>query len=441
VSDNTPPRGRVTAVDDQEQVPPDVLDLDTRFGLDAFGSEGAASNATASQASTETARVLPAAATSPRIATPDLALQAGWPPVPPSPAQSGPISQTFPRLPVEATPTRRAAVREPSISERPYLGRLLLVGAVALVSLTLVGAALWWLWLERRTSPAPPRTGDITIQSTPAGARVVIDGHDRGKTPVSLSLPPGMYQVELRAGDERHLLPIQVKAGSTIAQHVFLRTPAAPPARGGLRVTSEPGPAAVSIDGQTKGRTPVLITDLTAGPHDVVVKGTTGEVRQRVQVEAGTTTTIVVPLARKAAPETGGGWVSISSPTELQVFEGDRLLGTTRVDRIMLPAGPHTLRFSNAEAGVEITRDVRVEHGRNVRLPLTLPPGVLSVNALPWASVSIDGRALGDTPLGEIEVSPGSHEVVFTHPTFGERRRQIAIRAGAASRLSVDMRQ
>ena len=185
------------------------------------------------------------------------------------------------------------------------------------------------------------------------------------------------------------MLPVQVNAGSTTAQHVFLRKPAPAPV-GTLRVVSEPPSAAVAINGRRRGTTPAQITDLPAGAHEVMVTGTGGTVRQRVQVSEGATTTVMVPLPAATPPRSTGGWLSITAPTELQVFEGDRLLGTTRVNPLMLPTGTHTLRLSSEDAGVDLTRVVSIERGKTARLQITVPPGRLSVNAVPWATVSID---------------------------------------------------
>jgi hypothetical protein len=57
---------------------------------------------------------------------------------------------------------------------------------------------------------------------------------------------------------------------------------------------------------------------------------------------------------------------------------------------------------------------------------------------MPWAEVSLDGRALGATPLGNINATAGSHEVVFRHPNYGEQRRTVIVSAGGTARLSVD---
>jgi len=210
---------------------------------------------------------------------------------------------------------------------------------------------------------------------------------------------------------------------------------------GTLRVVSEPTSAAVAVNGRRRGKTPAQITNLPAGSHEVTVTGTGGTVHQRVQVSPGATTTVMVPLPAAPPPQSTGGWLSITAPTELQVFEGDRLLGTTRVDPLMLPTGTHTLRLSSASAGVDLTRVVKIARGRTVRLQVSVPPGTLSVNAVPWAAVSIDGRDVGETPLGNVELSPGLHEVAFTHPELGQRRQQVTVRSGATARLSVDLRR
>ena len=142
--------------------------------------------------------------------------------------------------------------------------------------------------------------------------------------------------------NERHVVAVRVKAGGTTSQHVILRQTAAA-APGTLRVTSEPPSAAVAVDGRGKGTTPVLITDLARWiPHEVVVTGTSGSVRQRVNVDAAATTTVMVPLPRPEPAQSTGGWLSITAPLELQVFEGGRLLGTTMVNPLMLPTGMQT---------------------------------------------------------------------------------------------------
>jgi hypothetical protein len=393
----------------------EVLDLDTSFGLSAFGSERAGS---------EPAPQPPAGMSA---AAPDHERV-------PEPARSwhGPANDTvaaFPDPPSHApdghdlvptaapVPAWRSAPAPLQETSSAHVRRWIVLATAAIV---IAGLVIGGLWSRRRPGPAPAAvtTGELTVDSTPGGARVIVGGTDRGSTPLSLSLAAGTYDLE----------------------HVFLRKPD-PKTPGTLRITSEPSSAAVAVDGRGRGTTPLLITDLAAGPHEVVVTGTSGSVRQRVRVDPAGTTTVMVPLPKTAPPQSTGGWLSITTPTELQVFEGDRLLGTTRANRLMLPTGRHDLRLSNEAAGISLTRQVTVERGRTARLRVTVPPGTVNINAVPWAVVSIDGRDAGETPLGGVELSPGSHEVVFTHPELGQRRQQVSVRSGEMTRVSVDLRR
>jgi serine/threonine-protein kinase len=101
----------------------------------------------------------------------------------------------------------------------------------------------------------------------------------------------------------------------------------------------------------------------------------------------------------------------------------------------------YNLRLVNEAAGVDITRRVTIERGQTARLQVALPPGMLSINAVPWAAVSVDGRDVGETPLGAVELSAGPHVVVFAHPQLGERRQQVTVRSGDTTRVSVDLRR
>jgi hypothetical protein len=70
-----------------------------------------------------------------------------------------------------------------------------------------------------------------------------------------------------------------------------------------------------------------------------------------------------------------------------------------------------------------------------------LPRAPLSINAIPWAEVFIDGTRVGETPLGNLPQTLGAHEIVFRHPQLGERRLSIVVTTKDKNRISVDMRQ
>jgi hypothetical protein len=126
---------------------------------------------------------------------------------------------------------------------------------------------------------------------------------------------------------------------------------------------------------------------------------------------------------------------------ELQIFEGGQLLGTTQTERILMTAGRHDLDLVNETLEFRGRQSIQVPPGKVTSLRVQLPTGSLNVNAIPWAEVSIDGERKGETPLGNLSLPIGPHEIVFRHPQFGEQRHAIVIKAGVPARMSVDLRK
>ena len=59
----------------------------------------------------------------------------------------------------------------------------------------------------------------------------------------------------------------------------------------------------------------------------------------------------------------------------------------------------------------------------------TRRPGVLYVNATPWARIVVDGRAVGETPL-TLSLPTGRHRLRAVHPSYGASETVVEIRAG-----------
>lgn len=67
------------------------------------------------------------------------------------------------------------------------------------------------------------------------------------------------------------------------------------------------------------------------------------------------------------------------------------------------------------------------------------PPGMLQVAVVPWATISVDGRELGDTPLDRISLPAGSHTVRIRHPAFEVLERQVTIVSGQTEKVVVNL--
>ena len=207
-----------------------------------------------------------------------------------------------------------------------------------------------------------------------------------------------------------------------------------------LVVHSQPAGANVTVDGVARGVTPLTVEGLASGDHEVVLQSATGTSRHTVKVLAGTTASLVAP-ATPAAPATDGpvsGWISVKAPFLIEIREDGNLIGTTETDRLMLASGRHVLEFVNQTVGYRQSRTVQVVPGKVAALTIELPQGTVNLNASPWAEVWLDGRRIGETPIGNLAVPIGPHEIVFRHP--GVRREEARglgddRRAGAAQRF------
>jgi hypothetical protein len=134
------------------------------------------------------------------------------------------------------------------------------------------------------------------------------------------------------------------------------------------------------------------------------------------------------------------GWLAVKTPFALEIREGGRLLGTTETDRIMMASGRHELELVSPTLGYHSTRVVQVAPGKIAGITVEVPQGVMNLNASPWAEVWIDGQRVGETPIGNLAVAIGPHEIVFKHPQFGEKKHAVSVTLGAPVRLSVDMK-
>ncbi|HET9011644.1 MAG TPA: PEGA domain-containing protein, partial [Gemmatimonadaceae bacterium] len=311
----------------------------------------------------------------------------------------------------------------------------------AVLVLIAVSTGVTFLGGGKTPAPAatPASTGTLEIGTNPDGIAVFIDGTNRGNTPLTVNLAAGAHVVELVTDTDRRQVPVTMKAGTHMSH--FIEMPkAAAGGVGDLMVRTNPSKANVTVDGKPYGQSPVTVKGLTAGKHRVTLENESGSFADDVVIEAGATASLVVPMTKPSAGANVSGWIAINAPADLQVFEGGRLVGSSRTDRIMVAVGRHELEMVNEALGYRSTRTVDVAAGQVVSVRPDWPKGTLAVNALPWAEVSIDGERVGETPIGSVSVPIGTHDIVFRHPELGERRTTATVTTGAATRVSMDMR-
>ena len=203
--------------------------------------------------------------------------------------------------------------------------------------------------------------------------------------------------------------------------------------------TTQPG-VEVLIDGRPVGATPYKL-DVGSGIRSIQVNAADSRIADAL---LGSITTVrpkpePSPVAPPVPSGTLGG-VKVTSALELQVFEDGKLVGTT-AGAMAVANGRHNLEVVNDKFGFRQRHTVEVRPGQTTILTVTPPNGRVSVNAVPWAEVWIAGSLVGDTPLANLSLPLGEHEIVFRHPQLGERRQTAIVRSDTMTRVTANMQR
>jgi hypothetical protein len=186
-----------------------------------------------------------------------------------------------------------------------------------------------------------------------------------------------------------------------------------------LRVKSTPAGARVLVDGKERGATPLTLTDLRPGVHDVTLTSSAGTVHRSVRVAANDT----VDVDESIFP----GWIKVLAPFDVEVNEDGRALRSDERDQILLPPGVHDLQLTNASLNYAFVQHVEVTPGATTTIRVTPPSSTLTVTAAEPSEVWLDGARIGATPLAAVAAPLGAHEVIVKRPDGGERRFTVTI--------------
>jgi hypothetical protein len=250
--------------------------------------------------------------------------------------------------------------------------------------IAVLAASAGMVRFPRSTIVRASEMGMLRVESNPTGLPVLVDGLEQGRTPARLSVSAGTHVLEVRGRNAPRVMPISVASGVEHAQYIEFPDV---PQTGHLRVDSDPAGATVMIDGVSRGTTPLTVRDLTPGPREIVLQTAAGSEPHTVNIQAGATSSLTAP-----AP-----------------------------------------RFRSV-------RTADVVPGKLPGVAVKTPAGVVSLDASPAAEIWIDGRRIGETPLANLSVPAGEHEVVFRHSQLGDKRQVLRVNPGARLGLSVQMK-
>jgi len=232
-----------------------------------------------------------------------------------------------------------------------------------------------------------PTTGGLTITSTPSGATIIVDGAQKGITPMGIELLLGSHALKLqKAGYVDYTATVVVVAGKVspiMVQLVPLQQTTAT-LGGSLNIISIPENAAIGLDGIAQGTTPKSIQNVKAGSHTITLSYPGyNEWTGTVTVVAGGTMPITITLIAQKVMTLPG------SP------------GTT-----ILPSGTGSLIIQSTPTG---------------------------------ANVYLDGEGRGMTPLTLSNVTPGTHRLLLTYSGYSDYKETVQLSAGAQHTVTAHM--
>jgi serine/threonine-protein kinase len=133
--------------------------------------------------------------------------------------------------------------------------------------------------VEEAPPPAPAPiavvTGSIHVETQPPGARVFVDGTDRGAAPLDVELGLGLHQVKVESEGfqpeelEAELTEQAPRATLDVSLEPVPKAAPSGPQPAFLRIRSTPPGALVSVDGQDLGKTPLDRVKVEPGARTV----------------------------------------------------------------------------------------------------------------------------------------------------------------------------
>jgi hypothetical protein len=252
------------------------------------------------------------------------------------------------------------------------------------------------------------------------GGTIRVDGEPAGALPYRAYLKPGRHLVQVgRDGHQVFSQWVDLTAAQQLSLSVVLEKLA--PDTGSILVAGDVPGAAVYLDGEPKGVTPVVLDNVTPGEHTVEIRAEgLAPFRQAVRVLPRERAN-VSPAIKPA--KSGGSLRVIANVPEASIMIDGEPVGRAPVTRELLRAGEHIVSasasgFTSAEQTVEVVEgEQRVI---SMRLEaVAAQDGRILVNSRSGAAkVVVDGQDRGETPVVIEKPTAGVHAIVVTRDGF-----------------------
>ena len=217
----------------------------------------------------------------------------------------------------------------------------------------------------------------------------------------------------------------------------------------------------VYLDGQDRGRPPLVLTELTPGSHQLSISGPgyapfeqpvllvsdhVSMVEPKLTLVHGSVLLVPGSAAEGVKVEVVGAnerRMIASLPARLDAAPGDYVVHARKPGYLPFDTGFQLSAITpEAEITINLEKIMPLSKGGKPSMGADgttqgLPTGTLNITSSPPANIVLDGRPLGKTPHAVV-MPAGSHTVVFVHPKFGRQSLTVNVAADQTTNASVD---
>ncbi|MEM5777527.1 MAG: serine/threonine-protein kinase [Candidatus Aenigmatarchaeota archaeon] len=331
---------------------------------------------------------------------------------------------------------KEAELAEPKQKKRSKLSKIYFLVPVIL----LIGTIIFASTISERQNSENVGSGVskeepvyVSIFSDPSGATVLIDGKNVGFTNVlNYAISEGNHSITLKKdGYEEKNDKIQVsKNGDNKFSYSLTKIT---PAEVEISIESNPDNAKVYLDEKFINYTPIYNYKIIPGTYVVKVTKDGYKDYSETIVLSGSdgTKKLLISLQKKEETNTGStgnvvtiktGTISISSnPSGAKVYINNSYKGITPIN-VTLKEGKYNVKLTKEGYMDYINNNVSVVANKKLSLECSLikikeeaeGEYFVHITSTPvGASVYLDGKYIGDTPIFFFKVNPGSHTLLI----------------------------
>lgn len=289
--------------------------------------------------------------------------------------------------------------------------------------------------------PLAKPKGTLLISADIVGAEVFVDGKSKGTAPVVVpNLQPGPHTVEVKkAGAQPWKQVVVVQSGKT--KTITANIGATIPKTGLLKVVCNVPGAVVYVDGEQKGVCPASVKGLIPGDHIVVVKSKgymTKSVPFKIVVNQQSLVTVDLEKQKERVPV---GVVRIQSdqPDAMVMMDGKRL-GKAPIELKNVRVGLHIVKVEKA-GFLAHEEKFTLRKGQAYTITALLKQGgqIKITSSPPGATIWIDTKPIGQTPMMEKVLRIGTYNVEVELNGYHREKRSITVKGGKPISIHMDL--